>query len=243
MHISLKLRQIRSELQIASQIRHRNILPLLAHLARPDFHYLVYQYMKNGSLQDCLQGRRDLHWLARYKIALGIAAGLEYLHRDHAPSIIHRDLKPGNILLDDEMEPRITDFGLAETMPDANTHVETSHVVGTIGYIAPEYHQTLRFTEKCDVYSFGVVLAALVIGKMPSDEFFQYTEEMSMVGWMRNVMSSEDQERAIDPKLSGNGYEDQMLLVLKVACFCTNENPKQRPNIKKASYMLSQIKH
>ncbi|XP_051123264.1 leucine-rich repeat receptor-like serine/threonine/tyrosine-protein kinase SOBIR1 [Andrographis paniculata] len=244
--LSKKMRQIRSEIQTVGQIRHRNLLPLLAHMPRPDCHYLVYEYMKNGSLHDCLQavaaGKRELDWPTRYKIALGVAAGLEYLHINHHPKIIHRDLKPGNILLDDEMEARIADFGLAKAVPDANTHASTSNIAGTVGYIAPEYHQTSKFTEKCDVYSFGVVLGILVMGKLPSDEFFQHTDEMSLVKWMRNVMASDDQKRAIDPKLAGQGFEEEMLLVLKVACFCTLDEPKDRPNSKEARSMLAQIK-
>ncbi|KAL7098354.1 hypothetical protein ACP275_09G011800 [Erythranthe tilingii] len=245
--LTKKMRQIKSEIKTVGQIRHRNLLSLLAHLPRPDCHYLVYEYMKNGSLQDCLQqvveGTRELDWLARYKIAQGIASGLEYLHMSHTPRIIHRDLKPANILLDDEMEARIADFGLAKAIPDSHTHVTTSHVAGTLGYIAPEYHQTLKFTDKCDMYSFGVVLGSLMIGKLPSDQFFQHTEEVSLVKWMRNVMKSEDPARAIDANLLGNGFEGDMLLVLKVACFCTLDNPKERPNSKEARIMLEQIKH
>ncbi|KAJ4712466.1 Receptor-like protein kinase [Melia azedarach] len=245
--LNKKMRQIRSEINTVGQIRHRNLLPLLAHLSRPDCHLLVYEFMKNGSLQDILndvsQGRIELDWLARHKIALGVAAGLEYLHMNHSPRIIHRDLKPANVLLDEDMEARIADFGLAAAMPDAQTHITTSNVAGTVGFIAPEYHQTLKFTDKCDIYSFGVLLAALVMGKVPFDEFFQHTEEMSLVKWMRNVMTSENPSRAIDPNLIGNGYEEQMLLVLKIACFCTLDNPKERPNSKDVRCMLSQIRH
>ncbi|KAL1568327.1 Leucine-rich repeat receptor-like serine/threonine/tyrosine-protein kinase sobir1 [Salvia divinorum] len=245
--LNKKMRQIRSEIKTVGEIRHRNLLPLLAHLPRPDCHYLVYEYMKNGSVHDYLvgvaRGERELDWPARYKIVMGIASGLEYLHMNHTPRIIHRDLKPANVLLDDEMEARIADFGLAKSVPDANTHMSTSNIAGTAGYIAPEYYQTFKFTDKCDVYSFGVVLAAVVMGKMPSDEFFQNTEEMSLVKWMRNVMTSDDPKRAIDPNLMGSGYEEQMLLALKVACFCTLDNPKERPNSKDARTMLSQIKH
>ncbi|KAL3512660.1 hypothetical protein ACH5RR_025377 [Cinchona calisaya] len=245
--LTRKMRQIRSEIQTVGQIRHRNLLPLLAHMPRPDCHYLVYEFMKNGSLQDMLQkvaaGERELDWLSRHRIAIGIAAGLEYLHLNHTPRIIHRDLKPANVLLDDDMEARIADFGLAKAMPEAYTHVTTSNVVGTLGYIAPEYHQTLKFTDKCDIYSFGVLLASLVMGKLPSDGFFQETDEMNLVHWMRNVMTSEDPKKAIDPQLLGNGYEEQMLLVLKIACFCTLQNPKERPNSKDVRTMLSQIKH
>lgn len=245
--LNKKMRQIRSEINTVGKIRHRNLVPLLAHLSRSDCHYLVYEHMKNGSLQDVLngvsEGNRELDWLCRHKIALGIAAGLEYLHMSHSPRIIHRDLKPANVLLDDDLEARIADFGLAKPIPDANTHITTSNVAGTVGYIAPEYHQTLKFTDKCDIYSFGVLLGVLVIGKQPSDEFFQHTNELSLVKWMRNVMTSEDPTRAIDPKLLGNGFEEQMLLVLKIACFCTLDDPKQRPNSRDVGCMLSQIKH
>ncbi|GAU40414.1 hypothetical protein TSUD_136610 [Trifolium subterraneum] len=242
-----KMRQIKSEIDTVGQIRHRNLLPLLAHLSRPDCHYLVYEYMKNGSLQDMLtkveRGEAELDWLSRHKIALGIAAGLEYLHTSHSPRIIHRDLKPANILLDDDMEARIADFGLAKAMPDAQTHISTSKVAGTVGYIAPEYHQIFKFSDKCDIYSFGVILGVLVMGKLPSDDFFQHTDEMSLVKWMRNTIVSENPKDAIDGRLIGNGFEEQMLLVLKIACFCTMDNPKERPDSKNVRIMLYQIKH
>ncbi|CAN0891357.1 Leucine-rich repeat receptor-like serine/threonine/tyrosine-protein kinase SOBIR1 [Linum grandiflorum] len=208
--VNKKMRQIESEINTVSQIRHRNLLPLLAHVTRPDCHYLVYEFMNNGSLQnklmDVSKGKTELDWPARYKIAVGVAA----------------DLKPGNVLLDDDMEPRITDFGLAKSMPDANTHITSSNVAGTVGYIAPEYHQTLKFTDKCDIYSFGVLLGVM---------------------WMKNVMTGDDPGKAIDPKLLGKGYDEQILLVLKIACFCTIEDPKQRPNSKDVRAMLAQIKH
>ncbi|XP_050377790.1 leucine-rich repeat receptor-like serine/threonine/tyrosine-protein kinase SOBIR1 [Argentina anserina] len=242
-----KMRQIRSEINTVGQIRHRNLLSLLAHVSRQDCHLLVYEYMKNGSLQDMLnevsEGKRELDWPTRHRAAIGIASGLEYLHIHHAPHIIHRDLKPANVLLDDDMEARIADFGLAKAMPDYQTHITTSNVAGTVGYIAPEYHQTLKFTDKCDIYSFGVLLGVLVIGKLPSDDFFQTTSEMSLVKWMKNVLTSEDPKQAIDSTLMGSGFEEQMLLVLKIACFCTVDNPKERPNSKDVRCMLDQIKH
>ncbi|KAI3785819.1 hypothetical protein L1987_44945 [Smallanthus sonchifolius] len=200
--LNKKMRQIKSEIQTVGQIRHRNLVLLLAHVSRPNCHYLVYEFMKNRSLQDILQqvkdGSRELDWLARHRIALGVAAGLEYLHLSHTPRIVHRDLKPANVLLDDDMEARIADFGLAKSIPDADTHMTSSNVAGTLGYIAPEYHQTLKFTDKCDIYSFGVVLVVLVMGKLPSDGFFQSTSEMSLVKWLRNVMTSEDSKQAIE---------------------------------------------
>ncbi|KAH9727173.1 leucine-rich repeat receptor-like serine/threonine/tyrosine-protein kinase SOBIR1 [Citrus sinensis] len=241
--LNIKMRQVRAEIMTAGQIRHRNIVPLLAHMVRPDCHLLVSEFMKNGSLLEILndvsQGRRELEWLARHRIARGIVSGLEYLHMYHRPRIIHRNITPSSVLIDDDMEARIADFGLARLMPDGHAQVSTSIVAGTVGYIAPEYHQTLKFSEKCDIYSFGVLLAVLVMGKLPSDDFFQHTEEKSLVRWMRNVMTSENPNRAIDSKLLGNGYEEQMLLVLKIACFCTLDDPEERPNSKDVRSMLS----
>ncbi|XP_057548803.1 leucine-rich repeat receptor-like serine/threonine/tyrosine-protein kinase SOBIR1 [Amaranthus tricolor] len=243
--LNKKLRQIRSEIQTVGKIRHRNLLALLAHVPKADCHLLVYEYMKNGSLQDLIvklaQGNAELDWFSRYRIALGVASGLEYLHVSSNPRIIHRDLKPANILLDADMEARIADFGLAKEMSIEKTHISTSNVAGTVGYIAPEYYQTNKFTDKCDIYSFGVVLGSLVIGKLPGDNFFQTTHEFSQVKWMRNVITSEEPQQAIDPKLIGNGYESQMLQVLKIACFCTLDDPKQRPNSTDVRAMLFQI--
>ena len=112
-----------------------------------------------------------------------------------------------------------------------------------MGYIAPECHRVLKFTDKCDIYSFGVILGVLVIGKLPSDEYFQTTDEMSLVKWMRNVMTSDDPKQAIDPKLLGDGNEEQMLLVLEIACFCTLDEPKDRPNGKDVRCIVEQIKN
>ncbi|ONK58303.1 uncharacterized protein A4U43_C09F10780 [Asparagus officinalis] len=239
------MKQMRAEIQTVGHIRHRNLLPLIAHVARADCSFLVYEFMNNGSLHDAIkrvsEGSTELGWNVRLNIAKGIAAGLEYLHIHHKPHIIHRDLKPANILLDDNMEARITDFGLAKELPDANTHITGSSLAGTFGYIAPEYHGTMKFTTKSDIYSFGVILAVLVTGKFPNDEFFEETDEMSVVKWLHNVMSSGDPTRAIDPRLLGNGHEEQMLLVLRIACFCTVTEPKDRPSSKDVRLMLAQI--
>ncbi|PWA43328.1 leucine-rich repeat protein kinase family protein [Artemisia annua] len=244
--LNTKQGQVRSEIQTVSKIRHRNILRLLGHVPRPDCDYIVTEFMKNGSLQDLLQevkaGRREFDWLARYNVALGIAHGLEYLHMNFGTRIVHRDLKPANILLGNDMEAKISDFGIAKFIPDTETHMTSSQLAGSLGYIAPEYYQTMKFDEKCDIYSFGVVLAVLVTGKLPSDEFFRRSE-LSLLKWMRNVMTGEDPKQAIDPKMMGNGYEEQMLLVLNIACNCTLDDPKERPISRDVQLTLSRIKH
>ncbi|RCV21279.1 hypothetical protein SETIT_4G126700v2 [Setaria italica] len=244
-------RQIQSEIRTVGHIRHRNLLPLAAHVPRPDCHYLVYEYMKNGSLHHALKadaagdgsssGAVGLSWPARLRVAVGVAEGLEYLHVSHRPQIIHRDLKPANILLDDDLEPRIADFGLAKAMPEQHTHVTASNLAGTWGYIAPEYHQTLKFTAKCDVYSFGVILAVLATGKEPSDDYFKEVDEVGIVRWLRRVVQSGNHAEAIDAAIAGAGYDEQIVLVLRIAVFCTQDDPKERPSAKDVRCMLSQI--
>eukprot|EP01018_Ginkgo_biloba_P040944 Gb_10169 [translate_table: standard] len=207
---------------------------------------LIKKAVDYGSLQQVLsmvaEGTMELGWPIRHKIAVGIASGLQYLHFHSHPKIIHRDLKPGNILLDDNFEAHVADFGLAKAVPEAATHITSSNVAGTVGYIAPEYHQTLKFTDKCDVYSFGVVLAVLVTGKQPYDDFFQTIPEASIPKWLRNVLGSGNTAEAIDPTLRGQGFDDEIFLMLKIACFCTDDNPSKRPNSREVLSMLSQIR-
>lgn len=239
-----RMRQIRSEIVTIGRIRHPNLLRLLAHVPRPGCHYLVYEFMHHGSLHDVMRrGAPPLDWPRRLKIALGVADGLEYLHAVHRPRVIHRDLKPGNILLDGDLNARIADFGLAKLVPgDAvSGPMNSSNVAGTLGYIAPEYYQTLSYTEKSDVYSFGVILAVLVTGRFPSDEFFQQTDEMWVIGWVRAALQSDDPTAAIDRQLVGKEFDEQMLLVLKIACFCTYDDPNERPSSRDARHMLAQI--
>ncbi|EMS65043.1 Leucine-rich repeat receptor-like serine/threonine/tyrosine-protein kinase SOBIR1 [Triticum urartu] len=141
-------------------------------------------------------------------------------------------------------QARIADFGLAKAMPDEHTHVSTSHIAGTMGYIAPEYHQSLKFTAKCDIYSFGVILAVLATGKEPTDQFFvTEVEEVGLVKWLRRVVQNGDYAEAIDPAIAGAGHEEQIMLVLRIAVFCTADEAKERPEAKDVRCMLAQIKN
>ncbi|KAJ0976139.1 hypothetical protein J5N97_018104 [Dioscorea zingiberensis] len=237
--LSDKMRQVRAEIKTVGHVGHPNLVRLLAHVSKGEHHFLVSEFMQNGSLHDALK-KCQLDWPARYKIALGIISGLQFLHFIHKPCIIHRDLKPGNILLDSDLNPKIADFGLAKVVE--GRFVRT-RLAGTLGYIAPENYNGMPCTDKCDVYSFGVILAVLVTGRFPNDD--RVLEEMGMVKWVRRVMSSGDEAAIgiIDEKMVGNGYEEQMVLVLKIACFCMYDNPRERPRSRDLKCMLAQIKH
>ncbi|KAL3821286.1 hypothetical protein ACJIZ3_007191 [Penstemon smallii] len=173
------------ELEAMGDIKHRNIVTLHGYYTAPHYNLLIYELMPNGSLDTLLHGKSMnnmfLDWPSRYKIAVGAARGISYLHHDCLPHIIHRDIKSSNILLDDNLEARVSDFGLATLMEPDKTHVSTL-VAGTFGYLAPEYFDTGKATRKGDVYSFGVVLLELLTGRKPTDEAF-IEEGTKLVTW------------------------------------------------------------
>lgn len=190
------LREFETELETIGSIRHRNLVSLHGYSLSPHGNLLFYDYMQNGSLWDLLHGllfnhptlcsfsriywlslfsllagpskKVKLDWDTRLKISVGAAQGLAYLHHDCNPRIIHRDVKSSNILLDENFEAHLSDFGIAKCIPSAKSYAST-YVLGTIGYIDPEYARTSRLTEKSDVYSFGIVLLELLTGKKAVD--------------------------------------------------------------------------
>lgn len=239
--------EFQSEMDTLGQIRHKNIVKLLFASDGKDFRALVYEYMENGSLGDMLhvdpKGGYLLDWSKRSEIALGAAQGLAYLHHDCVPSIVHRDVKSNNILLDEEMRPRVADFGLAKTfqVEVKDSDGAMSRVAGSYGYIAPEYAYTMKVTEKSDVYSFGVVLMELVMGKRPSDSCF---ENKDIVKYVTDVaLSGEggwgDLYQLIDPKMNATEFEyDEIEKVLNVALQCTSAFPINRPSMRRVVELL-----
>ncbi|MCH90685.1 proline-rich receptor-like protein kinase PERK9-like, partial [Trifolium medium] len=175
-------REFKAEVDIISRIHHRHLVSLVGHCIQDNRKILVYDYVPNNTLHFHLheEGQPVLEWEKRVKIAAGAARGIAYLHEDCNPRIIHRDIKPSNILLDYNYEAQVSDFGLAKLALDANTHV-TTRVMGTFGYVAPEYASSGKLTDKSDVYSFGVVLLELITGRMPVDPS-QMGDE-SLVEW------------------------------------------------------------
>eukprot|EP00252_Welwitschia_mirabilis_P006278 TRINITY_DN17119_c0_g1_i1.p1 TRINITY_DN17119_c0_g1~~TRINITY_DN17119_c0_g1_i1.p1 ORF type:complete len:989 (-),score=21.86 TRINITY_DN17119_c0_g1_i1:104-2839(-) len=229
-----------AEIQTLGNIRHRNIVRLLAVCSNHETNLLVYEYMPNGSLGDVLHGSKGghLHWQTRYKIALDAARGLRYLHHDCSPMIVHRDVKSTNILLDSNLEAHVADFGLAKFfLSSSDTSQCMSAVAGSYGYIAPEYAYTLKVDEKSDVYSFGVVMLELITGKKAVGEF---GEGVNIVQWVRKTGGSESEvlKRIVDTRLSSVPL-DEALHMLWVAMLCVNDHSVERPTMREVVQMLS----
>ncbi|XP_022717403.1 receptor-like serine/threonine-protein kinase At1g78530 isoform X1 [Durio zibethinus] len=257
------------ELEAMGDIKHRNIITLHGYYSSPHYNLLIYELMPNGSLDAFLHGKsmesKILDWPTRYKIALGAARGIAYLHHDCIPHIIHRDIKSSNILLDQNMEARVSDFGLATLMEPDKTHVST-FVAGTFGYLAPgttnkivvmllpycfdffiikfgssaEYFDTGRATGKGDVYSFGVVLLELLTGKKPTDEAF-LEEGTKLVTWVKGVVEERREEYVLDSSLSSCPV-DEINNTFNIALMCLETDPSKRPTMAEVVKMLEQIK-
>uniref|UniRef100_A0A7N0TJF1 Protein kinase domain-containing protein n=1 Tax=Kalanchoe fedtschenkoi TaxID=63787 RepID=A0A7N0TJF1_KALFE len=231
------------ELEAMGDIKHRNIVTLFGYYTAPRYNMLIYELMPNGSLDMLLHGKlkdeKRLDWPMRCRIGLGAARGIAYLHHDCIPHIIHRDIKSSNILLDHNMEPRVSDFGLATLMEPDKTHVSTI-VAGTFGYLAPEYFESGRATAKGDVYSFGVVLLELLTGRRPSDEAF-LEEGTKLVTWVKSTVERKREEEAIDSRLEGAPVEE-ISQVFSIASKCLETDPSDRPTMTEVVKTLELIR-
>lgn len=231
------------ELEAMGDIKHRNIVMLHGYYMAPHYNLLIYELMPNGCLSNLLygnsRGRGVLNWPSRYKIALGVARGISYLHHDCLPHIIHRDIKSSNILLDEYMEARVSDFGLATLMEPDKTHVSTL-MAGTFGYLAPEYFDTGKATSKGDVYSYGVVLLELLTGKKPTDESF-LEEGTKLVSWVKAVVKDKRQEFVLDRSLE-SCPTDEINHVFNIAMMCLEPEPLKRPTMAQVVKLLEQFK-
>ncbi|KAI5069179.1 hypothetical protein GOP47_0015480 [Adiantum capillus-veneris] len=236
-------REFRAEVETLSKAQHRNLVPLQGYLQIGNERLLLYSYMENGSLDYWLHERIDggncLDWPTRLKIAQGAAHGLAYLHQVCDPHVVHRDIKSSNILLDEKFQAHLADFGLARLMMSTDTHV-TTEVVGTLGYIPPEYCHALNATPRGDIYSFGVVLLELLTRRRPVD-ICKGKGAGDLVPWVLQWQSIGRAEEIFDTSLLNKGHEEQMLQVLDVACPCISLDPAKRPSIGDVVNWLDQI--
>ncbi|KAH6821828.1 Leucine-rich receptor-like protein kinase family protein [Perilla frutescens var. hirtella] len=236
-------KEFKAEVEALSTAQHKNLVTLQGYCVHDGFRLLIYTYMENGSLDYWLHEKPDgasqLSWPVRLRISQGASCGVAYMHQICEPHIVHRDLKSSNILLDHNFEAHVADFGLARLILPYRTHV-TTELVGTLGYIPPEYSQSWVATLRGDVYSFGVVMLELLTGKRPV-ELFKPKMSRELVVWVHQMRSEGKQEEIFDPILRGKGFEEEMLQVLDVACMCVNQNPFKRPTIKEVVDWLKDV--
>ncbi|KAF5735230.1 putative BRASSINOSTEROID INSENSITIVE 1-associated receptor kinase 1 precursor [Tripterygium wilfordii] len=224
------------ELEILGSIKHRYLVNLRGYCNSPSSKLLIYDFLSGGSLDEALHERSEqLDWDARLNIIMGAAKGLSYLHHDCSPRIIHRDIKSSNILLDGNLEARVSDFGLAKLLEDEESHI-TTIVAGTFGYLAPEYMQSGRATEKTDVYSFGVLVLEVLSGKRPTDASF-IEKGLNIVGWLNFLISENRQREIVDPTCEGVQVESFGAL-LSVAIQCVSSSPDDRPKMHRVVQLL-----
>lgn len=228
-----------SEVEVLSCAQHRNVVMLIGYCIEDKRRLLVYEFICNGSLDSHLYGRdKDcLEWPARQKIALGAARGLRYLHEEcRVGCIVHRDMRPNNILLTHDFEPMVGDFGLARWQPDGDLGVQT-RVIGTFGYLAPEYAQSGQITEKADVYSFGVVLLELATGRKAVD-LNRPKGQQCLTEWARPLLDEHVTQHLIDPLLNSRYSDYEVYCMLHAASLCIRKDPHLRPRMSQVLRIL-----
>ncbi|VVB00226.1 unnamed protein product [Arabis nemorensis] len=236
-----------SEVEVLSCAQHRNVVMLVGFCIEESRRLLVYEYICNGSLDSHLYGRHKdtLEWPARQKIAVGAARGLRYLHEEcRVGCIVHRDMRPNNILITHDYEPLVGDFGLARWQPDGELGVDT-RVIGTFGYLAPEYTQSGQITEKADVYSFGVVLIELITGRKAMD-IFRPKGQQCLTEWARSLLEEYAVEELVDPRLEKRYSETEVICMIHTASLCIRRDPNLRPRMSQGGlvedYRLREVK-
>ncbi|CAM0902809.1 unnamed protein product [Alopecurus aequalis] len=230
-------KEFATEIETISRVQHRNLVKLYGCCLEDNKPLLVYEYLENGSLDHALfgKGRSNLDWTTRFEICLGIARGLAYLHEESSIRIVHRDIKASNVLLDANLNPKISDFGLAKLYDDQATHLSTK-AAGTFGYLAPEYAMRGYMTEKVDVFSFGVVVLETLAGR-PNYYTKVDEDKVYILEWVWELYEDNDLLDMLDPRLEEFNSEE-VLLAIKVALVCTQGSPHQRPSMSRVVAML-----
>ncbi|BFI25510.1 hypothetical protein MPTK2_1g21730 [Marchantia polymorpha subsp. ruderalis] len=233
------------EVRLITAIQHRNLLQLKGCCIRDNHTMLVYEFAVNGSLartiSDGKTSRVFMQWRQRFDVCLGLARGLAYLHEGLQPPIIHGNLKPTNILLDEDWNPQIADFGFSPALGDEETRLQPVHLAGTVGYLPPEDASEGQFTDKFDVYSYGVLVLEIVSGRK-SIEYNQPSEQVFLVNWARYLYEEGESAlmKLLDPNLRGNWQinESEVTRLLKIGLWCLQTDPTRRPAMSLVLSML-----
>ncbi|XP_004495897.1 proline-rich receptor-like protein kinase PERK3 [Cicer arietinum] len=235
------------EVDMLSRLHHRNLVKLVGYYSNRDSsqNLLCYELVPNGSLETWLHGplgvNCPLDWDTRMKIALDAARGLAYLHEDSQPCVIHRDFKASNILLENNFHAKVADFGLAKQAPEGRANYLSTRVMGTFGYVAPEYAMTGHLLVKSDVYSYGVVLLELLTGRKPVD-MSQPTGQENLVTWARPILRDKERlEELADPRLGGKYPKEDFLRVCTIAAACVAPEANQRPTMGEVVQSLKMV--
>ncbi|KFK44798.1 hypothetical protein AALP_AA1G304700 [Arabis alpina] len=231
-------REFVNEIGMISGLNHTNLVKLYGCCVEKNQLLLVYEYMENNSLALALYGKSSpkLDWAARQKICVGIARGLEFLHEGSMIRMVHRDIKTTNVLLDADLNAKISDFGLARLHEEEHTHISTK-IAGTIGYMAPEYALWGQLTEKADVYSFGVVAMEIVSGRSNTKQKGS-ADHVSLINWALTLQQTGDIMEIVDTTLEGDFNSKESVRMIKVAFICTNSSPSLRPTMSEVMQML-----
>ncbi|KAL8554244.1 hypothetical protein ACS0TY_002446 [Phlomoides rotata] len=233
-------KEFKVEVDAIGRVRHKNLVRLYGYCVEGAYRMLVYEFVDNGNLDQWLHGDvgevSPLTWDIRTNIIIGTAKGLAYLHEGLEPKVVHRDIKSSNILLDRQWHSKLSDFGLAKLLNSESSYV-TTRVMGTFGYVAPEYACTGMLNEKSDIYSFGILIMEIITGRSPVD-YSRPPGEVHLVDWLKTMVGNRKSEEVVDPKLPERPASKALKRLILVALRCVDPDAQKRPKMGHIIHML-----